>query len=308
VTSHVNTSVDRHVFLLGRPPISDLLGFIRNFGIEGQDADQGALTAEWRKANDHVRVLEKEEEGLADKVKASPLPSDLLQLAQRVLNDGMFQRAFRFVPSEIAMVPLDRLVVFQKSINLAFVDSLKATLPQKPLPADAMRLAFGLDRPDPPVQMMQNAQNVFTLVSPSNDFRLLEPISIRPETVPNLPTTGRPTALIGLIVGFGSNYLNAMSVDGRLVLNNGSHRAYALRELGFERAPCLVQNVSRQEELELVAAGDFLQNPDRYLKTKRPPLLKDYFDDKLRKIIEVRRKNRLVRLQFGVDQSDVPAA
>jgi hypothetical protein len=64
--------------------------------------------------------------------------------------------------------------------------------------------------------------------------------------------------------------------------------------------------VTRHEELELVAGGDFQQNPDRYLKATRPPLLKDYFDPKLRKMVSVPRKQRLVRIQFAVEQNDVP--
>jgi len=59
--------------------------------------------------------------------------------------------------------------------------------------------------------------------------------------------------------------------------------------------------------MDLVASGDVQNNPDRYLKAPRPPLLKDYFDPRLRKVVQVPRKNRLVRLQFAVEQSDVPA-
>jgi hypothetical protein len=110
-----------------------------------------------------------------------------------------------------------------------------------------------------------------------------------------------------LTIGFGSNYLNALEVEGRLVLNNGSHRAYALRDLGLTHAPCIVQQVTRRDELDLVASGDVQVNPDRYLKVPRPPLLKDYFDPQLRKVVPVPRKNRLVRVQYGFEQSDVPA-
>jgi hypothetical protein len=49
------------------------------------------------------------------------------------------------------------------------------------------------------------------------------------------------------------------------------------------------------------------QNPDRYLKAPRPPILKDYFDPALRKVVAVTKKNRSVRVQFGYEQIDVPA-
>ena len=100
--------------------------------------------------------------------------------------------------------------------------------------------------------------------------------------------------------------LNVIQAENRLVLNNGSHRAYALRELGVTHVPCLVQHVSRRDELDLVG-GEIQQSPDRYLKVARPPLLKDYFDQRLRMIVPVYRKNRMVRIQFAVEQAEMPA-
>ena len=114
-------------------------------------------------------------------------------------------------------------------------------------------------------------------------------------------------ALVGLFVGYGSNFLNAIHAENRLILGNGSHRAFALRDLGITHVPCVIQRVSRRDELELVGSGDVQQNPDRYLKAARPPLLKDYFDPALRKIIPVVRKHRIVRVSFGYEQGDIPA-
>jgi hypothetical protein len=228
-------------------------------------------------------------------------------LANRVVADPVHQQAYRFVPTRIALVELDRLVVFQKFINLGFVTTLKGSLPTPPTDEDVARLAFGLDRPAPQVQFMQQAPNVYSAISPSNDFRFLEAKVVAPAQIPGLSSSGRPLACIVLTIGFGSNYLNALEVEGRLVLNNGSHRAYALRDMGLTHAPCIVQQVTRREELDLVASGDVQANPDRYLKVPRPPLLKDYFDPQLRKVVPVPRKNRLVRVQYGCEQSDVPA-
>ena len=154
---------------------------------------------------------------------------------------------------------------------------------------------------------MQNAQNMYTLISASTDFRFLEAEMIQPEKVPSFASSGRPVAILGLSIGYGSNFLQVIQVDNRLVLGNGSHRAYALRELGISQIPCLIQRVTRRDELDLVAAGDFSANPDRYLKSARPPMLRDYFDPALRKIVPVYRKNRVVRIQFGIEQTDIPA-
>jgi len=144
------------------------------------------------------------------------------------------------------------------------------------------------------------------MLSASTDFRFLEAQVLRPESVPCFDSSGRPVAILGLSVGYGSNFMNVLHVENRLVLGNGSHRAYALRELGILQVLCLIQHVTRRDELELVASGDFAANPDRYLKSARPPMLRDYFDPALRKIVPVCRKNRAVRVQFGVEQTDIP--
>jgi hypothetical protein len=303
----VEQAADEHVFLVGRPPIGEYLGFVQSLAVNGHAADLGELTEEWRRANDHVRALETTEAGIADGPPIRELPPDLAELAAELTGDPMFRRVFRFVPSRIALVELDRLMVFQKNINLRYVEELKARLGAAPAPASVFRLALSLDRAEPPVRHMQGPGNMFSFLCPSNDLRFLEPMVLAPGQVSGFTSTGRPNTVIGLAVGFGSNYLNALHVDGRLILNNGSHRAYALRDLGVTEVPCIVQTVTRRDELELVASGDFQRAPDRYLKTPRPPLLKDYFDLKLRKIVPVQRKNRLVRVQIGVEQSDVPA-
>jgi hypothetical protein len=198
-------------------------------------------------------------------------------------------------------------VVFQKFINLSYVDELKRRLGSTPSPTAVFRLALPLQPEQPQFQMMQNAQNMYTLMSNSTDLRFLEAQILQPRDVPSLDSAGRPVTILGLTVGYGSNFLNVLHVENRLVLGNGSHRAYALRDLGITEIPCLVQRVTRRDELELVASGDLASNPDRYLKSARPPMLRDYFDPALRKIVPVYRKNRVVRVQFGIEQTDIPA-
>ena len=43
--------VDQHVFLIGRPPITDFLTYVRNLAIDARRRDEGQLVAEWRAAN-----------------------------------------------------------------------------------------------------------------------------------------------------------------------------------------------------------------------------------------------------------------
>jgi hypothetical protein len=155
--------------------------------------------------------------------------------------------------------------------------------------------------------MMQTGPNVFTFISPSNDFRFLDSPLLKITNIKNYDFSGPVSAIVGLTVGYGSNMLNAFSINNRLILNNGSHRAYALFDLGIKYAPCTIQKVTRPEELELLSVPEVQTNIDRYINNPRPPILKDYFDPLLRKIVKVQKKNRMVRIQYVIEQSDIPA-
>jgi len=113
--------------------------------------------------------------------------------------------------------------------------------------------------------------------------------------------------VVGLAVCFGSNFLSVISAFDRLILHNGSHRAFTLRDLGHSHAPCIIQHVYSREELNVIASTAVAERPDAFVGLRRPPMLKDYFNPKLRKIVPVIRRLRQVTVKFQVDESYVPA-
>ena len=73
---------DRHVLLIGRPPLSEYLGFVASQTREGSLSDYGSLASEWRLANDRVRELERLEAGIADDAAIQP-PADSRRATRR---------------------------------------------------------------------------------------------------------------------------------------------------------------------------------------------------------------------------------
>ncbi|MDE1820924.1 MAG: hypothetical protein KGJ23_11270 [Euryarchaeota archaeon] len=262
----------------------------------------------WRSANDHVKELERDEAGLCDGPPIGELSAKLKALEREVLVDPIFRRAFSVLPTRIGMVDLDRLVVFQKDINLEAVRDQKRALPSPLSEEDLFRLCLPADHPHPDVHAIRLPAQVpaFSFVSPSTDFRVLDVTVLEGNPIQGAHFGGPVTHVLVAAVGYGPNFLQAVHCENRLVLSNGSHRAYLLRELGFKQVPCLVQEASRREELDAIG-GALAQNPDLYLKASRPPLLKDYFDEKLRVIVRLPKKARQVRLMVQPEQSDVPS-
>jgi hypothetical protein len=298
---------DRHVFLIGRPPINEYLGFVTEHTIDGKNADRRALVDAWRAANDHVIGLESSQAGIADDVPVPDLQPELLPLRDRVLADPIVQRTFAITPIDVAMVELDRLVVYQKHINLAHIERLRRRVAAATTPEEIFQLCLPLDhRMTPPVGFGGGAGG-FVFKSPSNDFRFLGGKILGPEHVDGLDVNGVPTHVIAVAVGYSVNFLAVASVEGRLILWNGSHRAYALREAGHTHVPCLIQHVSRRDELEAMGQQEVNANTDRYLTAPRPPILRDYFDDALRLVGRVQPTVRQVEIGVTPGWADLPA-
>ena len=299
-----------HVLLVGHPPVTEFLGYVATQTLEGRSGDEGALMDAWRRGNDHLLALAETEVGYADAIEFGEMPGELAPLAARALTDPVMRRDYALAPVSIEWIELDRFVVHQKHINLAFVDELLVEIGESPSPTRIFEFALPYEkRRDPPVQAGQIGEASWTFRSVSNDFRVLSAELLEPEQVSGLKPGGVPSMFVALRLGYGSNYLSALSVGGRLVLHNGSHRAYALRAAGQTHAPCLVQHVSRHEELRaIVGDGHPLMAPgENVLTTERPPLFKDYFDEELRMIVSVPASVRQVQVGFNLNVTDQPA-
>jgi hypothetical protein len=294
-----------NLYLVGRPTLKEFLRYVKSHVVD--PPSKGSLTDEWHAANAVVRTVERDEAGLADSPPMEQLGPDYEPLLAEFLSDPLVRHGFNTVPTEVALVELDRLVVYQKHIDLTFVRQLKSRLGRGLTPEQVFRTCLLHEHSQPPAKWAHMHHDSFVFMSPSNDMRFLGALRLQPGNLRGYPPPGDLIGIVGLAVGFGSNFLNALYTDGRLILNNGSHRAYALRELGVTHVPCIVQHVSTRDQLDVVAASQVRHNPDLYLKHPRPTMLKDYFNPRLRKVMPVKRRLRQIIVRFKVEVNSVPA-
>lgn len=298
-------SAEPHVFLLGQPPIGEYLGFLVQAS-PGQNVDIDAAAQRWRQANTVLQQRASVEAGMADNQTVGTIPNDLQAVADMFMTDPAVAASYPVLPRTVGLVELDRLVVFQKQINLTYADQLQQVIHQQA--GDNHQLfdfCVGRSQPRPPIVRIQSNQNTYTFQSLSNDARFLNAALLDATQIMGYVPQGYPSSAIVLFVGYGVNALNVVNLNGRLILNNGSHRAYALRASGVTHAFALVQQASSVEELAAVAV-QVRDNPGLYIQTPRPPMLKDYFDPELHEIVQVPPKARQIRVQFGKEESDVP--
>lgn len=293
------------IVLLGQPSLQHYLDIVRDIVVGGETADLRAVCDEWRRANDAYHELEESEAGIADEAECRDLDPALEPLAEAVRADPHFRRTFDTLPTRIAMVELDRLVTFQTQVTRQFIDSIRARLGPNPDPQSIFRLCLPVGPRMPPLTIRRTGSRRWTFSSESTDFRFHEAALLQPGQISGYESYGPIGGVLGLFLGFGANQMNVLRADSRMLLNNGYHRALALRALGITHAPCVVQTVTRRAELAVAAPQRVIDDAAFYFKAARPPLLKDFFDPRLSKIVPVHRMRKVVEVSFETKVYDV---
>jgi len=296
---------DESLYLIGRPTLKQFIRFARSNAVKSPG--ERALADEWQAASDIARGLDKDEAGIADDPPVAGLGPEYEPLLIEFLKDPLVRHGFNTVPTDVAIVELDRLVVSQKIIDLTYARRLEASLGPDPDRDRIFRTCLPFDHPQPPVKWLKVSQSGFIFMSPSNDLRYLGTMRIAPPHIKDYPPPGDLVGVVGAAVGFGSNFMSAVHAEGRMILHNGSHRAFTLRKMGVTHAPCIIQHVSSRDELDLVASPEVRENPDRYLKDPRPSMLKDYLDPRLHTIMRVHRRLKQIKVRLEVEETYVPA-
>jgi hypothetical protein len=289
-------------WLLGQAPLCRYLDFVQDLAIESLLAKRAQLVREWGAAAAYYEELEQLEAGIADRIACREPDPGLAPLVDEVTRSARYTSTFDSLPTHVAMVELSRLVVCQNHVTRTFVESLKARLGPHPDPAGLLRFCLPLDDGRVPVKIREVGSRRFVFSSNSTDFRFHESVLLTPQQLAGYASFGEIAGVVGLVVGFSSNFLNALCDDdsGRLLLHNGYHRACALLELGITHAPCVIQTVASRDELDIVAKSVVANDPGYFFNSPRPPLLKDFVDPRIRKVLPVKKVSRMIEVNFEV--------
>lgn len=296
----------REICLVGQPPLRRHLDFFKNLVIDSDTITQKSVADTWREANDHYETLETTEAGVADSATCVPLTAAQQKLTAKVRADVRFRKTFDTFPTEICMVELAKLVIYQTRVDEEHVKALAKRLKPAPDFKGLLAFCFPLTVSDAPVRMERVGPRRYVFSSPSTDFRFQNPMLLQPENITGIETSGPIVGLAGVPVGFGSNLFSVIRSGTRMLLHNGYHRACAMLEAGITHAPCIVQTVTRQDELDVAAKAEVAEKTDFYFRAVRPPLLKDFFDPKIRRVFTVKRMKRVIEVNFDIREFTVP--
>lgn len=289
-------------FLLGPRHLEEWLDEASALSTSGPVPDRGVLTDLWRTGQREYARLARAEAGAADgaAVRAIP-PSMAKHISQLVAVEGV-RRTFDTVPVAFGLVPLDSLIISQYSMTQAVVDRIVQAHPLPIRPKRLAELCLPLRAPAANFRLAQRHEREFTFVADAHDMRFLDAQVIEPMNVQQAPVMGHPQAVVALSVGFSANLLNTVRYNGRIALNNGHHRALALRALGITHAPCLIQPCASMEDLQQAACSEIVNQADLYFNEPRPPLLRDFDNPLLTHRFAAPRMRRVLTIKVDIQR------
>lgn len=288
--------------MLGPRHLEEWLDEVAALGLSGDVPDRSSLTELWRAGQAEYARLAVDEAGVANGAEIRPLPKSMAKHMARLVELEGVRRTFDTVPVAFGLVPLDALILSQYSMTQAVVDRIAATHPAPISPKRLVELCLPLEAPAADFRLAGRTDQEFTFIADAHDMRFLDAQVIEPVNVQQAPLMGHPQAVVALSVGFSANLLNTVRYNGRIVLNNGHHRALALRAMGLTHAPCLIQPCASMEDLQEAASSEILRHADLYFESPRPPLLRDFDNPLLAHRFAAPRMRRVVTIKIDVQR------
>lgn len=295
-----------NLLLYGASAKAEVVNYVRTECIPEEEASLPSILSDWSQARSHFQDLEQKETEIAETIDSKEIPSEFTAEIKAIERSVLFKETFSLLPYDFKLVEIDRLVAGQRAVNLDYVDLLMKRIPVNPSLSDLIRICLASPTdPKPPAEQMLS-QNMLSFTSENLDFRFLGGYKkkLTQEDVEACVSGGFPMSAIVLLVGMGASAMNVIESGRRVVLNNGFHRAYALRGLGVTHIPVVFQKVTNPQ-LEFPPTVANL--PKEYLLgVQRPALMKDFFDSLLVRKLKVKARNKVVQVQWGASQFALP--
>lgn len=298
-------AAERQLCLMGPRHLAEHLEFLtqQQYALDGVAPDLGEAAAFWRSAQARYEALQTLEAGAADDATVQPMPPVIQAHVERLVALPAVRACYSTVPVAFGMVDLERLVISQYTLTQSILDRLRSAFPRRPSGRALAALCLPLDAGGSGCRVVISDDREVAFAAPAHDLRFLGARLTAPASLPGLEGLGHVGAVLGLAVGFSSNLLNVVCHRNRYVLNNGHHRAHALRAMGLKRAPCLIQPCASHEDLRQAAVAEIVDNDDLYFDAPRPPLLRDFDRPELARPLQTQRLERIVRIRFEVEST-----
>jgi len=292
-----------YLYLYAAYTKKQVLDLVKNKCIDEEYSNFTEIIQSWQEATESLREIEKKESGIINKCETFDISSGLIEGIK--LNPAITNTFSKHV-MDFRMVEIDNLIAVQRNVLLDYVDQLTKKIPKNPSEDDLLKFCLIPEQQVPLPKPTRKSSRSWYFTSPSHDFRFLGGFlkkELTREDIQFPKVGGYPTHAIMLFVGYGAGCMNAFSVNGRLILSNGFHRAYALRRKGIKKIPILIKKIGNAD-LEFPDEVKGLKK-DYLLKHPRPILMKDFFNDDLVRSFKRKQATTVLNINWNSDKVSI---
>jgi hypothetical protein len=222
-------------------------------------------------------------------------------VAEDVVRSPAFKTTFAAYSVTIEEVELDLLIAPQRTVDLDFA----ATIAGGGGPVERARMLLDPCRRPAPLTVVPAGDAGYAFASNHPGALLAGAIERPYEPTDGMQLIGgRLAHAVTLLIGFPADTANAYRVGKRIILNNGFHRVFALRQAGVMRAPLAILDISFPELEMPPTVAEF---PSRYLvEAVRPAMIKDFFDPAMVCEVNVRARTKILEIAWSCRTSYAP--
>lgn len=286
---------------------AEVLHHVRTQALEEEAKRLPDILKMWEKQQSSVATLLQTEQNAADQIRFEEIPKAHHSRLEEIANDDLFKKTFGSFTIGFGLVEIDKLIAGQRTVNLDYIDKLKKSFPKKPSVEQLIEICVSPTRTMDPIQHLEVAPNSHVFSSPNSDIRFLGAFvkHLTKEDLEYAVTGGLPAAAVIAFIGYGGAPINVLQVGNRIFLNNGFHRVFALRSLGVEMIPVVIQPI-RNVQLEFPPQVGGL--PKEYLlNAPRPVLMKDFNVSEFCILLKVKERIKMVGIGIGLSQHEIPS-
>ncbi len=280
-----------------------IFNLVKNKCIDEEINNTGEILKSWQDATESLRQIEKQESGVADNCEISDISSGLIEAIRQ---NPSIKNTFSTDVLDFGMVDIDNVIAPQRDVLMDYVDVLTKKIPKNPSEDELLKFCLIPEQQVPKPKPTKKDSSSWYFSSPSHDFRFLSghlKKEITREDVESSKVGGFPTHVFMLFVGYGVGCMNALSVNGRVILKNGFHRAYALRKKGIKKIPLLLKKIGNAD-LEFPSEIQGLKK-DYLLKQPRPILVKDFLNEDLVRVFKRKKTTTVLNVKWNSDKTSI---
>ncbi len=301
LNANMQSESNEILILSGGFSLATFVNFVKKRSSSENSIKEATLLPIWRQARREHDALKTSESTLAEHGELLPLSRSMASMARKATKQPIFQRSYSSIPVGFGLVEIDALIALQNHVDLTHTKELSDRLGSKPTDKDIFDFCVPTTDYKPKLTIHKSGTDRYVIQAESEDLRYLGSQIIDPNGKIDVESDGDVARVIGLLIGYGSPCINVVRHGTRMVLNNGYHRTYALRQLGFKYIPCVIQAIDHPEELAFAGGSELIEDYVDLFQNMRPPLFKDFFNQALTYRIDALRSKTQIQISIDVD-------